>query len=548
MSVMILRNLRIWLWAAPISLLPVFPAMFAALSALVGSFSLFRKNVIIPRMLLFSIGTFVVLGLLSEVLAPPHPLAELKSTAPRTIQESITAHKGQNLFDWKRMIYLQGWNSADGSLRAKPLVDGFWRVPRLNPKTGNPYSEIFIEAFPQVQAGQSYTQSFYFRHDGKAISFQISFFTKQGHHLVPVTVEEVEPGLWRAYATFRFSASDEWVRPINLVVLGGDWSYLDLGYVQLEVGSSPTSYIWPQFNDSLSQRVGWWVGVALLGLLTAIGSQFLLHQAKPGGSVAALMIGMLIHICMAFLQYLDISQRVSGVTLQPNLMGHSAVVVAAVIVALWPKPLSGLAVTGSLAMVMLSGSRTAFVAWGIVATYWFIRNLGRGRWRWFVYMSLLIVPILLGLLLISNRLSKLGNLLNSMLEVRYEIWKVAYKAFLSHPITGIGHGRFSDFYILNHPEGVIEPLVSHAHNLTAHILAETGLMGLIGFAVLYGYVFIVVMQKRAWGALLVLVVTMLLNLGDYSFFNDYVYYPVWFALGSALIYPKNTTHSVRMPQ
>lgn len=545
---MILRNLRIWLWAAPISLLPVFPAMFAALSALVGSFTLFRKNVVIPRMLLFSLGTFVVLGLLSEVLAPPHPLAELKSTAPRTIQESITAHKGQNLFDWKRMIYLQGWNSADGGLRAKPLVDGFWRVPRLNPRTGNPYSEIFVEAFPQVQAGQSYTQSFYFRHDGKAISFQISFFTKQGHHLVPVTVEEVEPGLWRAYATFRFSVSDEWVRPINLVALDGDWTYLDLGYVQLEVGSSPTSYIWPQFNDSLSQRAGWWIGVALLGLLAAIGSHFLLYRATPGGSVAALLVGLFIQISIAFFQYLDTPQRVSGLTLQPNLMGHSGVVVAAVIIALWPKPLSGWAVIGSLAMVMLSGSRTAFLAWGMVAIYWLMCNLGWGKWRWFVFMSLLTGSILLGLLLISNRLSDLGNWLNLMLEVRYEIWKVAFEAFLSHPVTGIGHGRFSDFYILNHPEGVIEPLVSHAHNLGAHLFAEAGLLGLMGFAVLYGYVFIIVVLRRAWGALLVLVVAMLLNLGDYSFFNDYVYYPIWFALGIALIYPKNTTHSVRMPQ
>lgn len=544
-----LRTGRVWLWAVPIALLPVFPTAFAIFVAFLGVFSLVKGNVGLPKTLLLALAVFAILGSSSQVFAPPHPLVQLMDTAPREIQKNKTASQDQNLFDWRRMIYLQGWNPTDnGGLRAKPLEDGFWRVPRLNPGTGNPYSEIFIEAFPRVQANQIYTQSFYFRHDGREISFQVSFFTQRGHHPVPVTIEEVVPGLWRAYATFRSGENDKWVRPLNLVALGGDWTYLDLGYVQLEVSSRPTPYIWPGLGDSLLQRIGWWVGVALLGLFTALGSQFLLRRATPTGSAAALLVGMFIHICVALFQYLDTAQRVSGLTLQPNLLGHSGVVIAAVIIALWPKPVSGMAVIGSLVLVILSGSRTALLAWVLITIFWLVSNLTRRSWRWLLPVGLVIGVAVLGLHLVSNRLSNMGVLDGSMLQVRYEIWEVACKAFLSTPITGIGHDRFSTYYILNHPEGVIEPLVGHAHNLVAHILSEAGLLGLMGFAVLYGYALIVLALKRVWGGLLVLAVAMLLNLGDYSFFNDFVYYPVWFALGWALIHPRHTIYSARMPQ
>lgn len=549
MSKSIWRIGWIWLWAAPMALLPVFPTLFATFAAILGVFSLVKGRVELPKMLLFSLVAFAILGLLSQAFAPPHPLIQLMAKAPEAIQKNNTASLNTNLFDWKRMIYLQGWNSTDnGGLRAKPLADGFWRVPRFNPKTGNPYSEIFIEAFPQIQANRSYTQSFYFRHDGQEIGFQMSFFTNRGHHPLPISLQEVEPGLWRAYATYISVENDKWLRPINLVALKGDWTYLDVGYVQLEVGPKPTTYIWPKVADSLLQRAGWWVGVALMGLLTALGSQFLLSRTASARSAVALMVGMFIHICIAFFQYLDSGQRVSGLTLQPNLLGHSGVVVAAAIVALWPKPVAGVAVIGSLTMVILSGSQTALLAWVMVAAFWLILITTRRSWQWIWLAGLVSGAILLGWNLASNRLTEMGNSDGSMLQVRYEIWEVARKAFLGHPTTGIGHERFSTFYILNHPEGVIEPLVGHAHNLVAHILSEAGLLGLTGFALLYGYAFVVIIRKRIWGAVLVIAVTVLLNFGDYTFYNDFIYYPLWLVLGWALIHPRHTSHSVRMPR
>lgn len=538
-----------WLWALPIALLPIFPTASAVFVAFLGAFYLVKGHVELPKKLILLLGVFAVLGVLSEVFAPPHPIVQLMKTAPMVIQKISSSSQDENLFDWKRMIYLQGWNPTDnGGLRAKPLVDGFWRVPRFNPRTGNPYSEIFIEAFPQVKADQSYTQSFYFRHDGSQLSFQISFFTQQGHHPVPVTVEEVEPGLWRAYATFRFSQNDKWVRPINLVALGGDWSYLDLGYVQLEVGSRPTPYIWPRFNDSLLQRIGWWVGVVLLGLLTASGSQFLLLKVTPTGSAVALLVGMFIHICVALFQYLDIAQRVSGLTVQPNLLGHSGVIVAAVIVAIGSKQLGLIGLISSFAIVLLSGSRTALLAWLLTTIFWLVSNLTKHSWQRLLLVGSIAGAVVLGLLLVLSRFSNISDLDGSILQVRYQIWEVALKAFLSAPLTGIGHDRFSTFYILNHPEGVIEPLVGHAHNLVAQILSEAGLLGFLGFAVLYGYVLIKLVLKHSWGGVLVLAIAMLLNLGDYSFFTDFVYYPVWFVLGWAFNYPRQTTYSARIPQ
>lgn len=64
---------------------------------------------------------------------------------------------------------------------------------------------------------------------------------------------------------------------------------------------------------------------------------------------------------------------------------------------------------------------------------------------------------------------------------RILIWKAAWHIFLDHPITGVGFGAFSKIYPLYRLPEAVEENMSFAHNLPLNLLAETGILGFLGF-------------------------------------------------------------------
>jgi hypothetical protein len=66
---------------------------------------------------------------------------------------------------------------------------------------------------------------------------------------------------------------------------------------------------------------------------------------------------------------------------------------------------------------------------------------------------------------------------------RYDFWRVALDAFTAHPIGGLGQDNFDDYYVSRrHTQE--EPLWTHS--LELRLLAHTGLIGLVLFAVFLG--------------------------------------------------------------
>jgi hypothetical protein len=63
---------------------------------------------------------------------------------------------------------------------------------------------------------------------------------------------------------------------------------------------------------------------------------------------------------------------------------------------------------------------------------------------------------------------------------RYDFWRVALKAFVSHPIGGLGQDNYADYYVRYRHTGV-EP--EWAHSLEMRLLAHTGLVGAALFVV-----------------------------------------------------------------
>ncbi len=66
---------------------------------------------------------------------------------------------------------------------------------------------------------------------------------------------------------------------------------------------------------------------------------------------------------------------------------------------------------------------------------------------------------------------------------RYDAWRVALDALLSHPIGGLGQDNFADYYIRHrHTDEELQ----WTHSIEFRLLAHTGLVGFALFAVFAG--------------------------------------------------------------
>lgn len=68
---------------------------------------------------------------------------------------------------------------------------------------------------------------------------------------------------------------------------------------------------------------------------------------------------------------------------------------------------------------------------------------------------------------------------------RIFIWKSAWNMFLDYPITGVGFGSFIKIYPMYKIPEAIEENVYFAHNLPLNLLAETGILGFLGFSSMF---------------------------------------------------------------
>ena len=78
------------------------------------------------------------------------------------------------------------------------------------------------------------------------------------------------------------------------------------------------------------------------------------------------------------------------------------------------------------------------------------------------------------------------DLQSSSKTERLLIWEASWQMFLDHPWRGVGIGAFRAAYPAYRLEQATEPEMSFAHNLVLNLLAETGIPGLVTFALVVG--------------------------------------------------------------
>ena len=166
-------------------------------------------------------------------------------------------------------------------------------------------------------------------------------------------------------------------------------------------------------------------------------------------------------------------------------------------------------------IILLSGRRAAWVMLALTSLgfiiYGYRYTISKKRFKRVVGMFVVLVSVVLGstislhtptnvrfkatLGLFSNNYETI----NTATAYRLPIWEVAYSIHKSNPINGIGPRGFrhvyNDYAHANDPHGSTTP-PSQPHLLILEILAETGLIGFIGYILLIYLIFRLVLQSK----------------------------------------------------
>lgn len=129
------------------------------------------------------------------------------------------------------------------------------------------------------------------------------------------------------------------------------------------------------------------------------------------------------------------------------------------------------------AALVLTYARMALVAL-VAAGLLLAMLLGRAR----AVLAVLAAVALLG---VGFALSTHGALriasLGADLEIRRAMFAAAWALFEGHPLLGVGHGMYSSLSAAHMPPHLEGVLLTSPHNLWLQVLAETGVVGFVGF-------------------------------------------------------------------
>lgn len=90
-----------------------------------------------------------------------------------------------------------------------------------------------------------------------------------------------------------------------------------------------------------------------------------------------------------------------------------------------------------------------------------------------------------------NRLQTISST-NSNVQPNYErilMWQSALNMFIDHPITGVGIGNYHKEYVSHYQSPLSKENQYHPHNVLLSMLAQSGLIGTIGYLLLFIYLY-----------------------------------------------------------
>lgn len=200
----------------------------------------------------------------------------------------------------------------------------------------------------------------------------------------------------------------------------------------------------------------------------------------------------------------------------------------------------------SFAALLFNGTRGAWLAIGITIIVYGLMQI-KAKPRFFQFCLSLIISVGLVIAYVpafKARIFSIGNLQSDTSNIeRILVWKSALQMFGDHPLTGVGAGNFGQVYQKNYVSPhALYPRLNHAHNNFLHMLAETGVIGLLGFLSLFGYLIIYFYQAyrrnndNYWGLIgfLIVLVWLLHGLTEYNLGSSIIMRLFWVLMGLVL--------------
>lgn len=131
-------------------------------------------------------------------------------------------------------------------------------------------------------------------------------------------------------------------------------------------------------------------------------------------------------------------------------------------------------------------------------------------------------------------------------DTRSDFSARAWAAFIANPWNGVGFGNISAWEEteLGATEISSRPTFTHAHNILLQHLAEGGLLGALSFLLPFMGTSAVAIIRSRLAALPIVIVVVVLNFTDYTFYHAWGHYVYWLSLGLSLSLPVQPTSTV----
>lgn len=244
-----------------------------------------------------------------------------------------------------------------------------------------------------------------------------------------------------------------------------------------------------------------WIGLAVAGLCAwitvALGQQYEKGDLLHISFMWALVLGMLLNVFVAWMQYFDVervfypfvsqndSDRPYGNLRQANHLATFSVIGLltvwwflreSLLSARWGITLAIIALSG----IALSASRTGMLELVVLSCFFL---LWRRREKSLEFRLFVLAPVwtyvLIELLqtlsvLIGGELDGLRGRDMASVSARFFYWKEAWTLALLHPEAGVGWGNLGAARLFELPFNAESHNTTNAHNLVLHLLAETG--------------------------------------------------------------------------
>jgi len=170
----------------------------------------------------------------------------------------------------------------------------------------------------------------------------------------------------------------------------------------------------------------------------------------------------------------------------------------------WPVLLRVLVLLAAVSVIALTGTRSAWLMTAFVLLAWWWRHTSSRRWPTLLVSGAVLSGLLLALWHYSPSFhQRVARTLVAMqgsqqaidyaLADRLPIWEAGWQMFRQHPVNGVGAHAFRKAYPAFAPADNVWQeqggTAMHAHHWLLEILAETGVMGLLAFALAAGVLF-----------------------------------------------------------